>query len=329
MRRNAKKNLIIIDDAIGMSIRRGGNRKRYANFTDRQRDNFLKLFIGFVVPVLVVVAVWGFVSVAAEIMQPDVNDAINPSGTGDSEIVFDNSDSLSLLIIKVSDDRKEAQQFLLVRFQPSESHVYVSSFDINTLVRGVTLAQRYETGGAADCAQSLASLIGCKNIYTATLTYNNLKKIVTKIGGITITVPYSINYQSPNNDRNLNVAAGTRLYEGGETARLLNYPHWEGGAKEGRLLHQAVLCTAINEQFYGLDQEELQNLFSLFYSNCTSDLTMGIYQRASTGLVYLASLKDEYLALEATFDPTENEDGTFVFEKDELKKLRAVFGDRD
>lgn len=328
MRRNGRKNLIMLDDSIGMSIKRGGRRK-YASFDDRQRDTFLKIFIGFIVPVLVVVAVWGFVSVAAEIMMPDVNSALNNQNSGEQELVFDDSDSLTVLIIKTSDDRKIAQQFLLVRFQPSEEHAYVASFDVNTLTQGVTLAQRFEQGGAAECASALSALTGCENIHTAIMTYNNLKKFVTKIGGVTITVPYSINYQSPNNDRNLNVAAGTRLYEGGETARLLNYPDWKGGAKEHRLMHQAVLCTAINEQFYGLDSDELQELFNLFYSNCTSDLTMGIYQRVSTGLAYLASLEDEHLALEANFSPTEKADGTFVFEGEELKLLQAVFGDRD
>lgn len=328
MRRNGRKNLIVLDDSIGMSIKRGGRRK-YASFDDRQRDNFLKIFIGFVVPVLVVVAVWGFVSVAAEIMQPDVNSALNNQNSGDQELIFDDSDSLTILLIKTSDDKKTAQQFLLVRFQPSEKHAYVGSFDPNTITQGVTLAQRFENGGAAECAAALSTLTGCENIHTASMTYNNLKKFVTKIGGITITVPYSINYQSPNNDRNLNVAAGTRLYEGGETARLLNYPDWEGGAAEGRLMHQTVLCTAINEQFYGLDSDELQELFNLFYSNCTSDLTMGIYQRASTGLAYLAGLKDRNLALEADFSPTEKSDGTFVFEGTELKRLQAIFGDRD
>lgn len=319
-----RKNIVVLDNSIGKvhrSTRMFVSREEvHRNMAGRATIILLAVFAGLF-------GLFGIVSVLTEIMRPEIDNQL--PGVSDEAAKFDDSDSLVLAAIKL-DDEDEPEKLVLIRFEPSEERIYVSGIPLNTVAGEMTLAQHYAKGETAQLSRALAELIDCDTVYTMLINYVQQRKLINYFEGITLTLEYDINYQSPNNDRNLNVVAGTRLYTGWETARLLNYPDWEGGEEEHLDMYVYVMTQFLGQNFKNFNEKSLQKFFAHVCAYSINDIPTNAFHKANAGLLHLSQVNTSgETAMSVDLAPILNEDNNYVFEDDALLLLQAVFGDRD
>lgn len=316
-----KKNILVLNAGVGKVTR------RYKGLVTREdvRRKFVffagVLFVGLLMLALII---WGVASVVTEIIAPDKESAVY---AGEEE-TYGDADSLSLLAIKLSDDSSAIEQMVLSRFEAAEGGVYICGLSPRVAYRGKTFGEYFAEGGTAALTEAVAGFVGCERIYAASMTYTQLRRVINVFGGVTITVPYDINYKSPEGDRNIVAAAGTREYTGWELARLLGYPGWQGGEREQSYMYATVVANLLNERLRYETVDELKNVLRRLDDECTIEINMTDFQFRSRGLLHLASLNDGEIA--AAFDvwPRENADGTLEYGGDDLELIKAAFADR-
>lgn len=318
-----KKNIVVLDNSIG-KVRRSkrmfiSREEVHRNLAGRAILILLATFAGLF-------GLLGIVSVATDIMRPEIENQL--PGVSEEAAKFDDKDSLVLAAIKL-DDEDIPEKLVLIRFEPSEERIYVSGIHMNTLSGEMTLAEHYARGETAQLSRALAELVDCDTVYTMLINYVQQRKLINYFEGITLTLEYDITYQSPNNDRNLNVVAGTRLYTGWETARLLNYPDWEGGEAEHLDMYTYVMTQFLSQNFKGFDEKSLQKFFAHVCAYSIIDIPTNSFHKANAGLLHLSHVNNGETAMSVDLSPTLNEDNNYVFEDDALLLLQAVFGDRD
>lgn len=317
------KNLLVLEGGIGKVERRHTS---YVSTDYSRRRTVLRITGTVLALVVVLMAVWGIVSVFASIMEPEKHKLINVDNAATE---FGDDDALDILLIK-TDDNGMADKCVLMRFEPSEERVYLTGLSPRTVFGGKTLYDHYAEGGTEQCSSVIAADADCPTVYTIVLNYKQTGPLINDIGTVTVTVPYTINYTSPNNDRNINVAAGTREFTGGEVARLLNYPDWQGGEAEHLSMHSSIVGTLISEQLTPkADEEKIKKLYLTLYSDIAFDMPMSAYHNALNGLLYLAHSNDEgSLSMQVTLETQEQSDGTLSFTEKGRAQLQAIFGRR-
>ncbi|MBQ4313260.1 MAG: hypothetical protein IJC18_03515 [Clostridia bacterium] len=319
-----RKSLIITDSRAGKVYRRSGPA---ATADQRRRRLVMNSTAALLAAVIVILIVWGLVSVIADIMKPEPIESQVPIDEAAAQ--FSDIDSLCILVTKLSDDKTVPEQTMIARFEPSEARVYVNGLPRNLTIDGSSLAEHYARGGTAGLSSAVAKLIDVEQICPISFTYDDIKPIINVFDTVTVTVPYGINYTSPDGSRNIITAVGTREWTGGELARLLNYPNWEGGEREHLHMYTSVLVNLINENATWKSAERLKADFVGINAAANVEIPMGVYHMASDGLLYLAERNDGKIAVDMDIRPVDREDGTCVYSGDSLTQLRAVFGRRD
>lgn len=321
-----RKNLLKLDSSLGKVRRRY---QGYAAAEERKRK--IALYSGAAVIALLVVmlAAWGVITVITDIIAPEKEAATSVR----EQAAMSEKDAMVVLALKLSDEHDAVEHMVLTRFDPAGSRVYVCGLSPRVVYNGTTLGDYFVQGGTSSVAEAVAGLIDCSRVYTFSVDYTSMRKVINVFGGVTITVPYAIRYDSPNNDRNLNVAPGTREYTGWEIARLLNYPYWEGGEREQLGMYATVVKGLLNEHLDFSSVEQLKLTLNKLYEEAESDITMTDFQDKSAGLLHLCSINsqissDSELAVVVDVWPEELSDGSLEFTGDELTLLRAAFGRR-
>ena len=243
-------------------------------------------------------------------------------------------DAMVVLALKLSDDHQQLEHMVLSRLDPIDGRAYVCGLSPRVAYEGKTLGEYFAQEGTEALAGAVAGLVDCDRVFTLTVDYVTMRKVINIFGGATITVPYAIKYDSPNNDRNLNVAPGTREYTGWEIARLLNYPDWDGGEREQLGMYAMVVNSIINENLRYTESDQLKRVLEKIYEEAETDITMTDFQHKSVGLLYLCSLNSQLsensrLSVVVDVWPEEQTDGTLVFNKEGEKTLRLAFGRRN
>jgi len=321
-----KKQLLKLDNSLGKVGRR---RKSFASDDERRRQ--IALYAGAIlVGVLVVLlAGLGIGTVVAEIIAPDKVTASSPA----EQKALGDEDAMVVLALKLSDDHSVVENMVLVRLDPIDSRGYVCGLSPRVVHNDRQLGDYFVSGGAAELAGAVAELVDCEKVYTLSVDYTSMRKVINIFGGATITVPYAIKYDSPNNDRNLNVAPGTREYTGWEIARLLNYPNWVGGEQEQAGMYAMVVNSLINENMDYSQSDQLKKVLNKLYDEADTDITMTDFQRQSAGLLYMCSVnrqldKDGELSVIVDVWPDERSDGGLEYGEEDMRLLRAAFGRR-
>ena len=280
---NKKKNILKLDSSLGKVRRRY---KGYAAAEEQKRKLVLYAAAGLVGALLVMLAIWGVGTVIAEIIAPDKVTASSPM----EEKAMTEEDATVMMVFKLSDDHTAVEHMVLTRFDPMDSRVYVAGLSPGLQYGDSTLADIFVEGGEASVAEAVAEMVDCDRVYTVSVDYTSLRKVINIFGGVTITVPYAIKYDSPNNDRNLNVAPGTREYTGWEIARLLNYPYWNGGEQEQLYMYAMVASRIINEHLRYTETIRLKNILNNIYDEADADITMTEFQHKARGLLHLCQV---------------------------------------
>lgn len=285
-----KKNILKLDSSLGKVRRRY---KGYAAAEEQKRKLVLYAAAGLVAALLVMLAIWGVGTVIAEIIAPDKVTATSPM----EEKAMTEEDATVMMVLKLSDDHTAVEHMVLTRFDPMDNRVYVAGIMPGLQYKDRTLGDIFAEGGAAQVAEAVADIVDCDRVYTVTMDYTSLRKVVNVFGGVTITVPYAIKYDSPNNDRNLNVAPGTREYTGWEIARLLNYPYWNGGEQEQLYMYAMVASRIINEHLRYTETIKLKNILNNIYDEADADITMTEFQHKARGLLHLCEVNRQLAEL--------------------------------
>ena len=321
-----KKHLLRLDGSLGKVHRRSSG---FGAEDERRRRLVLYIAAGVVGALLLALSVWGIGTVIAEIIEPEKVTATSPVETRD----MTDEDAIVTLVFKLSDDGNTVEHMVLTRFDPIDSRVYVTGLSPRVEENGVTLGDYFIEGGTTAVTEAVARLVDCDKVFSITVNYTTLRRVVNIFGGVNITVPYAIKYDSPNNDRNLNVAPGTREYTGWEVARLLNYPDWNGGEQEQLYMYATVTGNIINEKLRYTESDQLKRILSRIYEEADSDITMTDFQHKSAGLLYLCSVNNrlaEGSTLSVIVDvwPEEKSGGTLEYTGRNLEIMRAAFGRR-
>jgi len=279
---------------------------------------------------LLLFVIWGAVSTVTEILAPPKEEGVPIHMQVDEEAaLYTDKDAVTMLVLKLSDDRSEAEQFMLARFEPSEERVYVHALYPQMEAGGSTLAQLYREKGAAGCADALEALFDCGEIYSIGMTFKQIRLMINELGGVTFYVPQAVNYAAPEADRNVNIAKGKREFTGGETARLLNFPDWEGGEAQHREMYCEVLAALINQKLVEGRTGRLKDMFLELHGGAEVDMSMTTFHDKLTGLTYLAehNKEDGTMVVIVKKKPVFNGDTCSYTDKD-MKSLWAAFGDR-
>lgn len=316
------KNLVVLDGSLTKV-----NRDRSAIVTKEDIRKKVAVIVGVaaLAVIMLLAMLQGMVSLCASLSSDDgERGELSPL-----EKLYTDRDSLSVLLMKEADGRGSVEHFVLVRFEPSEGRVFLTPISPELITDGRTLQQHYALGGEAQCCLALEQLLGCSKIHYTAFTYTTLRELVDAFGGVTIDLKYSFNYKAADNKRNINVAAGKRVFLGGETARLLNCPEWPGGETEQRMMYAQVFASLINEQLTPSGALRLETLYGKVYNNTVSNVSMGSFQSAFDGLAYLGDINDSgSIASVYELYPQSTESGLF-FDETVLAQMRALYGDRD
>lgn len=328
MRRRAK-NLLVLDSTAGRVNRKKS--KMVPVGYQYRRMAAIAAFAALGVAVVLFV-VWGIASIVTDILYPPISEESGIVIEVDKEAAnYTDKDAFDMLILKVSDDGLTAEQSMLARFEPSEERVYVTVLHPQTVFEGDTLAEHYRKGGTARCAEVMAREADCDEVFTVAMTYVQIRLLINELGGVTFYVPQTVNYIAEKADRNVNIAKGEREYTGGETARLLNFPGWEGGDAQHRQMYCTVLEALIDQNLKTSKAGKLKNMYLKLYSGSQADMSMTDFHDKLLGLTYLAEHNDEdgSLTMNVEIKTKDNGDGTYSLTEDGAKLLRAVFGRRD
>ncbi len=322
-----KKDMLKLDSSLGKVRRRNSG---FAAAEERRRKMVLHAVAIFIGVLVVMLAALGIGTVVAEIIAPD---KVTVGSAPEARKMTD-EDATVMLALKLSDDHKAVEHMVLTRLDPIDSRVYVCALSPRVIYDDLTLGERFAQSGAEGLAEAVAGLVDCEKVYTLSVDYTSMRKVINIFGGATITVPYAIKYDSPNNDRNLNVAPGTREYTGWEIARLLNYPYWKGGEREQLGMYAMVVNSIINENLYYTETEQMKKVLGKLYEHADTDMTMTDFQRQSAGLLYLCSINSQLsetssISLVVDVWPEEQPDGTLVFSEEGLETLNIAFGRRN
>ena len=187
-----RKSLIITDSRAGKVYRRSGPA---ATADQRRRRLVMNSTAALLAAVIVILIVWGLVSVIADIMKPEPIESQVPIDEAAAQ--FSDIDSLCILVTKLSDDKTVPEQTMIARFEPSEARVYVNGLPRNLTIDGSSLAEHYARGGTAGLSSAVAKLIDVEQICPISFTYDDIKPIINVFDTVTVTVPYGINYTSP------------------------------------------------------------------------------------------------------------------------------------
>ena len=321
-----KKHMLKLDSSLGKV---GRQYRGMAAAEERRRKVPLYASAIIIAVLVVLLAVLGVVTVVAEIIAPDKGTATSAA----EERQLGDEDAMVVLVLKLSDDHTALEHMVLTRFDPIDSRVYVCGLSPRVMYDGDTLGDCFAGGGTSAVAKAVAGLVDCDRVFTLSVDYTSMRKVINIFGGATITVPYAIKYDSPNNDRNLNVAPGTREYTGWEIARLLNYPGWEGGEREQLSMYAMVVNSIINENLNYSDASRMKDVLNRLYDEADTDITMTDFQRQSAGLMYLCSVNSQLgkgggASVVVDIWPDECADGSLEFSQDDLKLMRIAFGRR-
>ncbi len=278
-----KKHILKLDSSLGKVRRRY---KGYAAAEEQKRKLVLYAAAGLVGALLVMLSIWGVGTVVAEIIAPDKVTATSPMEEKD----MTEDDATVMMVFKLSDDHTAVEHMVLTRFDPMDSRVYVAGISPRLQYEDKTLGELFVEGGTTLVAQAMADIVDCDRVYTVTVDYTSMRKVINIFGGVTITIPYAIKYDSPNNDRNLNVAPGTREYTGWEIARLLNYPYWNGGEQEQLYMYAMVASRIISEHLNYSEAVRLKNILNNVYDEADADITMTEFQSKTKGLLHLCEV---------------------------------------
>lgn len=318
-----RKNMVVLGGALGKVSR---TERMFVSREEVRRQQAGRATVIIVCLIAGLSALFGILTIITDITRPEIENQL--PGVSADAANYNDDDALVLAVMRMGDDYKP-DKLVLTRFEPSEERIYVSGLPLNTLAGEATLAQHYEANGAEGLESALAELTDNDTVFTLKYNYIQLRKLINYFDAITLTLDYSIDYNSPNNDRNINVVAGTRPYTGWEIARLLDYPDWQGGEEEHLHMYTYVLSEFLGQRFRSFDEKSLQKFFGHVCAYSDNDITTNAFHKANAGLIHLSEVNTGSTSMIVELEPTLDENGNFFFEGDALTLLQAVYGDRD
>lgn len=317
------KNLLVLDGTL-TSV----DRNHKTMFTRKNEKKKVAIFIAFIVLALFVLlfAARGMVSLCITLQDEE----IIPGIVEEKSEIYDDSDSMTVLLIKTNDEGTQPENFLLTRYEPSENSIYTTALMPELVVGDRTLAAYFSVGGGSACAQAMSEFVGAKNVYYYVIDYEGIKSLINEMGGVTFELPCSINYTAPDSRRSINVAAGTRVFEGGETARLLNCPEWPEGLGQRRYVFTQVFTGLINENLKPSYSGRIEKLYGRVEPHAKTNVTMDVIQRCYDGLNHLALANEEgKIALIMNIETYTNENGEVKCSGESFDNMLMIYGDRD
>ncbi len=318
-----RKNMVVLGGTFGKVSR---TKRMFVSREEVRRQQAGRATIILVALIAILSAIFGVLKIVTDISRPEIENQL--PGVSSEAANYNDNDALTLAVIKLDDD-SIPEKLVLTRFEPSEERIYVSGVPLDTIAGDSTLAEHYAAGGDTALEDALEELTDCDRVFVLKYNYIQLRKLINYYDGVKLTLDYGIDYTSPNNDRNLNVVAGTRLFTGWEIARLLNYPDWEGGESEHLYMYAYVLSEFFGQNFKGYTEKSLQKFFGHVCAYSNNDISTNTFHLVNAGLLHLSDMNDGDISMLVELKPTQNSDGRYIFEGDELLLLQAVFGDRD
>ncbi len=321
--RGRKKNMVVLDSSVG-KVRR--SERMFVSREEVRRRQAGRATVTLVAVLGALLAIAGVISVFTEVVRPEIENQL--PGVSEDAAKFGDGDAMTLAVIKQTDSH-DPDKIVLVRFEPSEERIYLAGLPTDTVIDGMTLLEHFDAGGITAMRAALVTLTDCEDIYTLQHGFVQTRKLINYFDGVTITLGYDINYQSPDGERNINTVAGTRLYTGWEIARLLGYPDWHGGEEEHLYMYTYVLQQFLEQNFKNMTEKKLESFFTHICTYSTNDISTASFHSATGGFIYLSGLPvgERTMIVEPKGQTDDN--GNTVYSGDELLLWKAVFGDRD
>ncbi len=322
MAKYKSKNLLVLDGTL-TSVDRN-HKTMFSRREDKKKIAVMAAAVVFALLVLLIGA-RGMVSLCITLQEQE----IIPGAVTEQTITYTDKDSLTAIVIKTNDDGTVPEQFVLTRYEPSEDAVYLTALAPELMMGERTLAGHYAVGGGAQCAAAVSDYVKTENVYYYTLEFNGVKSLVNEMGGVTIDLPCSINYNAPDSRRSINVAAGKRVFEGGETARLFNCPEWPGGVQQRRTIFVQMLAALVNENLAPSYSDRIEKIYGRVEPHAKTNVSMDVIQRCYDGLARLATANAEgNIALIMDVETYVNENGELKCSGDSYENLMMIYGDR-
>lgn len=332
MRQRKKYNIVTLDETP-VKVERG--RKVFTPAEQKSRMARLLMRVGIAAGI-VILAVVVSLTVISQVGNSRKQVPEEKKKTTDEQVVYTDNDSISVLIALTDDGKKSAEHFLLMRIDPMcltmENYGYGVCFmslppELSVLDSGETMAKEFSVGGTAQCAADLQGVCDSKKIYTATINYKSLYKLIDSIGGVIMTIEHDLNYISPNGDKNIYISAGHRSCTGSEAARVMYCPDWPGGVDEQRLVISRAFAEMANKLLCRNNSAYLDSYFKKITNAVTTDVSAGKYQEIKKSLHQFALDNDGSEDITKIFlCQTEEIDGVLRFSEKGEQAMKTLFG---
>ncbi|MCL2486872.1 MAG: hypothetical protein FWE86_04660 [Oscillospiraceae bacterium] len=328
-----KKNIVVLDETLPKVDR--NDRSRIPR-SMRQRGAAIRMGGLAAALIAVIWAINGILSVISSVAERPGRSV--PASAVDVESAeYNERNPLTVLMIKKTDMNAETRtddiEFCaLIRFDPINERVAVAPIPADLLVGETTLRQEYAAGGEWQCASSLAKYLEAWEISYTSVDFDEASALINKFGGVRFNLTHEVNYEYPSESKNerkkrsIHIPPQSRVFDGSEIARMLDWPDWPGGDEDRSLTYAKVWATLINDNLTPGNKSRLADLYGRVANNSKTNVAMSDIQHAEQGLRHLCELNENRDIAKMPMNVTAaKQDGVYVYDDVSLANMRAVF----
>lgn len=183
----------------------------------------------------------------------------------------------TILVGGVSSDNSCTDTILLVTYDGNEQSAGIMQIPRDTYValeKGTRkINSAYGIGGGELFKETVSDLLGIPIDYYAVINTRAFRKIVDGIGGVTVTVPFDMDYEDADQDLYIHLKKGTQTLNGSDAEGFVRYRDGYSDADLGRLNAMKEFLAAFMKQCLNL-----KNIFKLpsfigdVFSNLKTDV---------------------------------------------------------
>ncbi len=199
--------------------------------------------------------------------------------------------SVHVLLLGSDDGRLtgNTDTVMLVSINPRRRTVYVLSIPRDTRVRipGRSGFHKINVagplGGPRLTAATVENLLGTWVDYYVVVDFRGAARIIDRLGGVTVTVPYRMDYDDPVQDLHIHLQAGRQHLDGRRAVHFLRYRRNDPLGDVGRTVRQRLLLQEMASQLLAsATLDKLPSLVPDLWRTVRTDASMADAVRLAT-----------------------------------------------
>lgn len=200
------------------------------------------------------------------------------------------SDTLTLVVIGVS--QNQAEEFLLIRFNPQYGQVPLTHLPKQTLVtlsgERMSLCEVYEKGSGQAVKTALSERLGIAVDRYVCLNTGSFLRIAEKTGTVIFTLPHPISYTRDGYP--INLPAGERRLDGRDIVNLFAAPQLHEDEISRSTLLGELIAAIVNQNLDAAEKSTSFGLFKLAINLVDTDISFADFEIRRDSADFLSKL---------------------------------------